>query len=183
MAVSRFIKKRQEDYRKLYGQVEYEVMQITKDTFGGEVEKSTKMEDMKDHVDFWWDSPKKGRIGIDVKGIRKNDNGEYDDSIFWVEFRNNPGLPGWIYGKEEYTAIKTFKQIVYIKREVLKEYAEKKLGKKKPVTYRPKEFFVPYTRSYWGHNDLTMKVPMSDIIELASEKDKNGNSNGFFAVF
>ena len=133
MAVSRFIKKRQEDYRKLYGKVEYEVMQITKDTFGGEVEKSTKMEDMKDHVDFWWDSPKKGRIGIDVKGIRKNDNGEYDDSIFWVEFRNNPGLPGWIYGKEEYIAIKTFKQIVYIKREVLKEYAEKKLGKKKPV--------------------------------------------------
>ena len=104
-------------------------------------------------------------------------------TIFWIEYRNNPGLPGWIYGKEEYIAIKTFKQIVYIKREVLKEYAEKKLGKKQPVTSRPKEFFVPYTRSYWGHNDLTMKVPMSDIIELASGKDKKGNSNGFFAVF
>jgi hypothetical protein len=30
---------------------------------------------------------------------------------------------------------------------------------------------------------MTMKVPMSDIIDLASEKDKDGNSNGFFAVF
>ena len=28
---------------------------------------------------------------------------------------------------------------------------------------------------------MTMKVPMSDIIDLASEKDKDGNSNGFFA--
>jgi hypothetical protein len=33
MAVSRFIQKRQEEYRKLYGKVEHEVMQITKDTF------------------------------------------------------------------------------------------------------------------------------------------------------
>lgn len=183
MAVSRYVKQRQEEYRKLYGKTEIEVMQITKDTFGGEVEKSSEWEDKVLHVDFWWDSPKKGRIGIDVKGIRKNDDKEYDDTFQWLEFRNNPGLPGWLYGKEEYLAFKTFKQIVYIKREVLKEYAEKKLGDKKPVTSRPKEFFVPYTRSHWGHNDLTMKVPMSDIIDLASEKDKDGNSNGFFAVF
>ena len=38
MAVSRYIKQKQEEYRKLYGKVELEVMQITKDTFGGEVE-------------------------------------------------------------------------------------------------------------------------------------------------
>ena len=43
MAVSRFIKKRQ---------VELKVMQITKDTFGGEVYKSTIDEDKKDHIDF-----------------------------------------------------------------------------------------------------------------------------------
>lgn len=89
MAVSRFIKKRQEEYRALYGKVELKVMQITKDTFGGEVYKSTVDEDKKDHVDFWWISPKKGKIGIDVKGIRKNDDGELDDTIFWIEFRNN----------------------------------------------------------------------------------------------
>ena len=129
MAVSRFIKKRQEEYRALYGKVELKVMQITKDTFGGEVYKSTVDEDKKDHVDFWWDSPKKGKIGIDVKGIRKNDDGELDDTIFWIEFRNNPGLPGWIYGKEEYIAIERFTDIVYIKRDVLRKYAEEKLPK------------------------------------------------------
>ena len=183
MAVSRFIKKRQEEYRALYGKVELKVMQITKDTFGGEVYKSTVDEDKKDHVDFWWDSPKKGKIGIDVKGIRKNDDGELDDTIFWIEYRNNPGLPGWIYGKEEYIAIERFTDIVYIKRDVLRKYAEEKLPKMEPVTKRPKEFFVPYTRSFWGHRDLTMKVPMSDIIQLVNEKGEDGTSNGFFAVF
>ena len=183
MAVSRYIKQRQEEYRKLYGKVELEVMQITKDTFGGEVEKSTEYEDKVMHVDFWWDSPKKGRIGIDVKGIRQNENKKYDDTFQWLEFKNNLGLPGWLYGQEEYLAFKTFTQIVYIKRDVLRKYAEEKLGDKKPVSIRPKDYFIPYTRSYWGHKDLTMKVPMSDIIQLASEKDKDGNSNGFFAIF
>ena len=183
MAVSRFIKKRQEEYRNLYRKSELDVMRITKDTFGGEVYDSTKKENKEDHIDFWWDSPKKGRIGIDVKGIRKNDEGKLDDTIFWIEYRNNPGLPGWIYGKEEYIAIERFTEIVYIKREALRKFAEEKLPKMEPVTTRPKEFYIPYTRKFWGHNDLTMKVPMSDIIRLANEKDENGNSNGFFAVF
>lgn len=183
MAVSRYIKKRQEEYRELYGKTEYEVMAITKDVFGGEVEKSTKWEDMTMHVDFWWNSPRKGRIGIDVKGIRKNDDKEYDDTFQWLEFQNNVGLKGWLYGEEEYLAFKTFTQVVYIKRAVLCKYAEEKKGDKEAVTYKPKKYFIPYTRSYWGHKDITMKVPMSDIIELAKGKDENGNSNGFFAVF
>lgn len=39
---------------------------------GGNFELSTMYEDIHKHIDIWWYSPKKGRIGIDVKGIRKN---------------------------------------------------------------------------------------------------------------
>lgn len=183
MAVSRYIKKRVDEFREIYGKVEDEVMEITKETFGGEVEKATPYEDMTMHVDFWWDSPRRGRIGIDVKGIKKNPNGEEDDSFQWLEFQSVNGKKGWLYGEEEYIAFKTFKDIIYIKRGVLAEYAEDKRGDKKVVDRRPDEYYIPYTRSKWGRKDITMKVPTSEIRELASKKDDNGNSNGFFAVF
>lgn len=183
MAVPQYVFRRVERFREKYGKVEDEVMEITKKAFGGDVEKATEKEDMEKHVDFWWDSPRRGRIGIDVKGIKKNDKKEEDDSFQWLEFTNVKGNPGWLYGEEEYIAFKTFTQIVYVKREVLKDYAEKKMGNKKPVNYRPDEYFVPYTRSKWGRYDVVIKVPMSDIIELAKGKDEDGHSNGFFAVF
>lgn len=183
MAAYRYLKKRVEEYRAEYGKVEDEVMEITKDTFGGEVERATDYEDMNMHVDFWWISPRKGRIGIDVKGIKKNEKKEEDDSFQWLEFQNVVGNPGWLYGEEEYIAFKTFKDVIYIKREVLKEYAEKKMGTKRVVDRRPDEYYIPYTRSKWGRKDITMKVPTKDIRELAEKKDKDGNSNGFFAVF
>ena len=47
------------------------VMEATSRTLGGECSKASKEEDMHKHIDFWWDSPKKGRIGIDVKGMKK----------------------------------------------------------------------------------------------------------------
>ena len=183
MAVSRYLKKRIDEYRNIYGKTEYEVMEITKDTFGGEVEKASDWEDRTMHVDFWWYSPKKGKIGIDVKGIKKNDKKEFDDSFQWLEFQNVIGKKGWLYGEEEYIAFKTFERIVYIKRSVLKKYAEEKKGDKEPVIYKPKDYFIPYTRKRWGRKDITMKVPMADIIKLAEGTDENGKPNGFFAVF
>lgn len=178
--VSYKLQKRIDEYMKLYKKDEYLVMQITKDTFGGTVEKSTINEDKCMHVDFWWNSPKGGRIGIDVKGIRKNDDGEYDDSFAWLELKNNYGNPGWLYGKEEYIAFKTFTRIIYIKREVLAKYAESKAKGKKVVFNKPSEYYVPYQRKYWGRDDMTIKVPISDIMSLVDEEGKN---NGFYAEY
>lgn len=56
---------------------------------GGTCEKSTVDEDKKMHIDFWWNSPKKGRIGIDVKGLKRNRRNDSvkDDSIHWIEIK------------------------------------------------------------------------------------------------
>lgn len=178
-----FLKKKVSEYRKLYKKNEEMVAKITEDTFGGTVEFATADEDKKLHVDFWWNSPKKGRIGIDAKGIRKNEKGEYDDSFAWLEIRNNYGFPGWIYGSEEYIAFTTFKNIVYVKRELVQKYAEEKLnGRTDYVIDKPTEYFIPYKRAKWGRDDLTIKVPMSDLIELAKTKDGN-KMGGFFAEY
>lgn len=180
MAVSRQLKKRIDEYRKKYAEDEYLVMEITKDTFGGNVNKSSNDEDRLMHVDFWWDTPKGMHLGVDVKGVKKNSNGELDDTCTWLELKNNYGYPGWLYGKEDYIAFKTYTKIVYIRREVLCKYAEE-MSKGKEVVYRtPKDYYVPYQRKPWGRKDITIKVPMSDIIDLVNQE---GQNNGFFAEY
>lgn len=183
MKESRKLKKRIEEYRALYGKDEDLIMSITEETFGGKTRKSSESDDKFKHVDFWWDTPKGDTIGIDAKGIRKNEEGEYDDTFEWLELQNNWGYPGWLYGQEQYIAFKTFTQIIYIKREVLAKYAEEKVKGKELVYDKPREYFIPYQRKRWGRNDMTVKVPTSDIIKLASEKDEEGHHQGFFAEY
>jgi hypothetical protein len=145
------------------------VMDAVKHTLGGEVEKSSRFEDVRDHIDFWWDSPKKGRIGIDVKGIKKNSRGDKkpDDTIQWLELQGVTGYPGWLYGKAEYIAFRTFTKIIFVKREKLLSFALEKVKDKETVYDTPKECYVPYKRKKWGRDDLSLKALTSDLEEIA----------------
>lgn len=143
------------------------VMEAVEHTLGGKCEKSTKNEDMFDHIDFWWDSPRKGRIGIDVKGIKKSNRKDkiVDDSIHWIEIQNVRGNPGWIYGKSEYIAFRTFEKILFVKLVDLQKFAEDKTKGKEIVYSNPKEFYIPYQR--YGRQDKVFKCPTSDLEALA----------------
>ena len=145
------------------------VMDAVKHTLGGEVEKSSRKEDVKDHIDFWWDSPKKGRIGIDVKGIKKNSRSDKkpDDTIQWLELQGVTGYPGWLYGKAEYIAFRTFTKIIFVKRDRLLSFALEKVKDKDVVYDTPKECYVPYKRKKWGRDDLSLKALTSDLEEIA----------------
>ena len=145
------------------------VMDAVKHTLGGEVEKSSRFEDVRDHIDFWWDSPKKGRIGIDVKGIKKNSRNDKkpDDTIQWLELQGVTGYPGWLYGKAEYIAFRTFTKIIFVKRDKLLSFALEKVKDKDVVYDTPKECYVPYKRKKWGRDDLSLKALTSDLEELA----------------
>lgn len=145
------------------------VMDAVRHTFGGKCKKSTKHEDIYDHIDFWWDSPRKGRIGVDVKGIKKNNRLDdyYDDTIQWLELQNVKGYPGWLYGKAEYIAFRTMSSIIFVKRDKLLSFALKAIKGKDVVYDTPDEFYVPYKRKKWGRDDLSFKVPTSDLVELA----------------
>lgn len=136
---------------------------------GGKTEKSTKEENMYWHVDLWWWSPKKGRIGIDVKGPNKNNrlDSKYDSSIHWLELRNVVGAPGWLYGKAAYIAFRMQKQIVFVKREKLLDFALKMSYGKDIVYDPPKAFYVPYKRKKYGRDDLTIKAKTKDIEAIA----------------
>ena len=145
------------------------VMEAVSKTLGGECQKATKNEDMYDHIDFWWDSPKKGRIGIDVKGLNKNKRGdnEYDDSIHWLELQNVKGKDGWLKGEAEYIAFRTNTNIIFVNREKLLNFALESIKNKEVVYDTPMECYVPYKRLKWGRDDLSLKVLNSDLLKLA----------------
>lgn len=139
------------------------VMDAVKHTLGGDVKRSTSKEDREKHIDFWWDSPRKGRIGIDVKGIKKNgrSDSQLDDTINWLELINVEGKPGWLYGEAEYIAFRTFTKILFVKRDKLLSFALEKTKDKEIVGYNPKDFYVPYQR--FKRKDVILKIPTSDL--------------------
>lgn len=145
------------------------VMEAVSKTLGGDCNKASEKEDMFDHIDFWWNSPRKGKIGIDVKGIKKNKRTDekYDDSMHWLELQNVNGGEGWLFGKAEYIAFRTMARIIFVKRDKLLSFALKAIKGKDVVYNTPKEFYVPYKRKKWGRDDLSFKVPTSDLVELA----------------
>ena len=145
------------------------VRDAVKHTLGGETTRSTKSEDINDHIDFWWESPRKGRIGIDVKGLNKSKRSDKDfhDSIHWLELQNVQGKDGWLKGKAEYIAFKTNERIIFVNREKLLSFALESIKGKDVVYDTPSECYVPYKRKKWGRDDLSLKVFNTDLLNLA----------------
>lgn len=145
------------------------VMDAVRYTLGGNVTRSTSNEDRNKHIDFWWDSPRKGRIGIDVKGLNKSKRSdkEYNNSIHWLELQNVKGKDGWLKGEAEYIAFRTNEEIMFVKREKLLEFALESIKGKEVVYDTPKECYVPYKRLKYGRDDLSLMALNSDIKKLA----------------
>lgn len=137
----------------------------------GTCEKATKREDTKKHIDFWWNSPKKGRIGIDAKGRKKDNRSDkkFNDDIQWIEMLNVNGEKGWVYGESEYIAFLTSSHIIFVPTESLKNYGEK-IIEGKDVAYgvknKPKDFYQPYCRD--GNKEIIFKCPTKDLVEISS---------------
>lgn len=143
------------------------VMDAVKHTLGGNVTRASENDDIYDHIDFWWDSPKKGRIGIDIKGIKKNNrfDNNTDDSIQWLEITNVNGNKGWLYGKAEYIAFRTNNSIIFCKRNKLLDMVLEKINNKQITHNNPKECYIPYQRQ--NRKDVIVKTPTKDIQLLA----------------
>ncbi len=136
---------------------------------GGMIRVATQAEDIYDHVDFWWTKPDGAIVGVDVKGMKKRSR--YDDrpdnDITWLEFRNVHGEAGWLYGKATYLAFRRIGLTVFVDRLRLVGYAEDMIRGKQVVDRRPVVCGIPYTRSRWGRNDVTVMVPLDDVQALA----------------
>ncbi|MCD8206616.1 MAG: hypothetical protein LUD72_01620 [Bacteroidales bacterium] len=143
------------------------VAQLLESTCGGRTSPSSADEDKYQHVDLWWDSPKAGRLGIDVKGVKRNtrhDSGK-DDSIHWLEIQGVTGMPGWIYGDSVYIAFRTLTDVIFVRTDRLREWCEKVVANKDIVDKCPQECYVPYRRL--GRKDLIFKCPTEALRDLS----------------
>lgn len=148
---------------------EQKVMDLITSALGGTCEFSSPKEDKESHIDIWWDSPRGGRISVDVKGRHKSKRSDsgYDDSICWLELQNVRGEKGWLQGSADYIAFMTAESVIFVKRKKLYEFAVEKVGGLDYVTETPMDFYVPYKREKWGRDDLMFKAPMEDIAKLS----------------
>lgn len=148
------------------------VMEVTKRKFGGDVRKSTKNEDIREHIDFWWISKDGNEYGFDVKGVKKSKRTDRiaDDKINWIELQNVQGKPGWVYGSAKYIAFLTNDSVLYVPRKKLALYIEEKIKGKPLSTVNPSMCYIPYQR--FGRQDMIVKVPTSDLREIAKHEIK-----------
>lgn len=148
------------------------VMEVTKRKFGGDVRKATRNEDVREHIDFWWISKDGNEYGFDVKGVRKNKRSDKvsDDKINWIELVNVQGKPGWVYGNAKYIAFLTNESVLYVPRKKLALYVEEKIKGKALSTVNPSSCYIPYQR--YGRLDMIVKVPTSDLREIAKHEIK-----------
>lgn len=145
------------------------VMSLLEKAIGGKAFPSTKSEDVKNHIDLWWDSPKGIRVSMDVKGphrSRRSDSG-YDEAIHWVELANTSGDKGSLYGDADYIAFRGETRTVFVKRKKLLDHILERTDGVDVVYENPKGCYVPYQRKKWGRKDIIVKIPDSDIEQLS----------------
>lgn len=137
----------------------------------GTCKRSNKNDDTKRHIDFYWNSPKKGILAIDAKGLRKRSrkDKEYDDTIQWIEMKNVHGNDGWVYGDSDYVAFRTKKDIIFVQTKKIKEYGEN-ICDGKEILYgrknKPSDCYKPYCRD--KNKEVIFMCPTSDMVDLSS---------------
>jgi len=80
-------------------------------SIGYKCTKSTKNQDIYQHIDFWIERTDGTTTSVDVKGMNKV-------NALWIEFKNVNGNDGWMFGDQELIAfdIDELKSFAIVKR-------------------------------------------------------------------
>jgi len=132
---------------------------------GYSVKKSTREEDIYDHIDFW--VLRKNHYGesklsgVDVKGCNHPE-------CIWVEFKNVNGNKGWMYGKADFIAfdIPEIGGFAVVLRSQLAEYAELVVEE----TFVSKEEATRKLYQRAGRQDVISRLHLEDLQKIKSYK-------------
>lgn len=130
------------------------------EALGLNVKKSSRKEDISEHVDYWLAFNDKGRWGVDVKGNNLPDE-------IWVELKNVKGNPGWLQGSAKIIAFDMPEEggFSIVDRDELCEYVDQNVD---PVLVAQKG--DAYKKLYRRKDrlDLITKLNLRDIRPLES---------------
>jgi len=127
---------------------------------GLNVTKSSREEDMREHVDYWLAFNEKGKWGVDVKGNNLPDE-------IWVELMNVGGNPGWLHGSAKIIAFDMPEERGFsvVDRLELKEWVDQNV-ELEHVTHKRDAYRKLYRRK--DRQDLITKLILRDLRELKS---------------
>lgn len=124
---------------------------------------STRMENMTKHIDFYVYDQNQKFFTVDVKARKKYAK---DDKEVWVEFKNEVGKDGWLYGKATVIAFEREKDFVIVSREKLKTLCEQMVDLNKKTKNKFDCLYKSYSKE--NRNDIISKVLFEDILKNIS---------------
>ena len=119
--------------------------------------KSTTMEDIHMHVDYWHED-----VGVDVKGNNLPEE-------IWVELKNVQGKPGWVFGEAKYIAfdMPEVHGFIFVDREQLKNYCSENVDFSSVVSKKD-AYKKCYRRK--DRDDLITCLTLDDLKDIPSFK-------------
>jgi len=133
---------------------------------GRKYRRATKEEQIR-HIDFVIETQDKIAT-VDVKAAKKpKRNGEIDEEILWVEFKNVLGNAGWLYGGNEFLAFYTQKEdgFCVVKTAELASLCES-LCSEDFVKYPEQALYKRYKRIKYGRDDESSMIKLSDLDKI-----------------
>ena len=142
---------------------------------------ATKDQDIFEHWDRKFIGKNGKEIFIDIKSIKFN-----DENYNLIEFRNNRGNDGWIFGKADYIAFETNNSFLVVDRIKLKEYAfqfidcdiNDSMEHIRKVINDPigmitersfdidEDLYLRYKRLDWNNDDVSIIIRTKDLYDL-----------------
>jgi hypothetical protein len=102
---------------------------------------------------------------IDVKAIkRKSRGGDKSTDFIWVEFKNNAGDKGWLYGEQDFIAFELDDSFVVVRRIALCELCEQLCETNKKVAKALEALYKGYTRR--NRSDLISMIRTDDLFRI-----------------
>ena len=84
--------------------------------------------------------------------------------FIWIEFKNNNGLDGWIYGKQDWIAFEAPDRYVVVSRERLMNFALVVCDLENKVSQAKDALYKAYTRE--GRKDLISMIRFDDLLKI-----------------
>ena len=102
---------------------------------------------------------------IDVKAMKRLGTGQpIQDEFIWVEFKNNIGRDGWLYGEQDWLAFEAVEKYVIVRRKDLADLSEHLCDLNDKVTKSSDALYKSYTRSM--HKDVISIIRFDDLYKI-----------------
>lgn len=121
---------------------------------------SSKSENMTKHIDFYLYYEDAKYFTVDVKARKKFSK---DDKEVWIEFKNEVGRSGWLYGKATMIAFEREKDFVLVSREKLKNLCEEMVDLNNKTSNKFDCLYKSYSKE--NRKDIISKVLFEDILK------------------